>query len=116
MFKSVCAVVFSVAVAGCATTGSIQKNLQTKYVGQPIGVAIDDLGFPAGDRWVAGRHVYTWTTGRTLPDLTTLSNGQTVMRGSSSYSCTLDLEVNDTNKVINFNFSGQMAACAAFDG
>jgi hypothetical protein len=115
MLRLLCTILLAAGLAGCATSESIGKSIQEKYVGRPIGSAIDRLGFPTRDQTMAGRHVYTWDISRTSPNLTTLASGQVVIQGSSTYGCSLGLEVDSNDVVIRYSFTGQMGACEAFN-
>jgi len=115
MLKFLGALAASLFLSACVSTGSIERNLQGNFMGKPVDAAIASFGYPDSDRWVAGKHVYTWTSGRTMPNMTTLSSGQVVLQGSSSYSCVLNLEVDERNTVKGYSFSGQIAACEAFN-
>jgi hypothetical protein len=47
-------------VAGCASS-AIEERMPA-YVGQPVSVLIDKMGFPTEQREVAGHKVYIWST------------------------------------------------------
>lgn len=116
MFRFLCVVGVLAVTSGCVTFGSIEKNIQSRYVGKPADVAIDSLGYPTAERTILGRKVLTWTVGRSLPTLGSLPSGQVVITGSASYSCTLDLELDSANVVTKYGLSGQLGACEAFKG
>lgn len=104
------------ALTGCVSFGRIDKNIKTKYIGKSIHVAIDALGYPIAERSIAGRKLYTWTTGTVMPNLVPATNGALVMSGGTQLNCTLNLEVDKNEVVTRYSMDGQLGACADFGG
>jgi hypothetical protein len=104
----------AVLISGCATFGSIEGNIESRYVGKPVGAAIDGLGYPAAERVVAGRKLYTWDTDSQLPNLGPMPNGTLGIRGYTQLHCRLDLEVDGAEVVRKYSLSGQLGACENF--
>lgn len=114
MLKFLMYAAIPLVVSACTTFGGIEKNIEQKYLGKPIDAAIDGLGFPAAERTIAGRKLYTWTVGRSQPNLIAGPNGTLMVSGATSLSCTLNLEVDSQEVVKRYSYDGQLGACAAF--
>ena len=115
----------------CTTFEDISKGLD-KYYGLSINSLIQTIGYPNGERIVAGRKLYVWDSRRTVTysmPTTTQSSG-TVYSGMSSgtyygssttwvpttanYFCTITVEVDSSDKIINSQFNGNIGGCERY--
>lgn len=104
-------------LAGCVTSADISGNIEERYVGKPIDVAIERLGYPAEEKVVVGRRLVVWNKSSTVasPKTYTASNGATVSTiETSSLGCSLTLEVAQDGTVKDYDWEGQMGACERF--
>lgn len=121
MKRTILAVSLGLLVSGCVTFDSIDQNIQSRYVGKPLDVAIQSLGFPSREMSLGTRKVYVWDTSASLPSQQlTASNvyGAPVKTTwvSTEYRCSLQLEVSQEGVVVGHHVSGQMGACQVYGG
>lgn len=114
-------------LAGCTSFSVFDKELP-KLVGQPIDVAVQQLGFPNAEQVIMGQKVYVWNTSQTgtsivpTTSFTTANVGTTpVSATTTSYttqdynlSCTLRLIVDDRGIIRRYNYSGNNGACFTY--
>lgn len=105
-------------LAGCVTFEAIEKNIEAKYVGQPLDNVIQMIGYPSREMTIAGHKLYLWETQNTLTLTTPTSDTSTGYAGTTpvsvttygnhtetyNYHCTLKLEVDDQNVVVNYDY------------
>lgn len=104
-------------LAGCVTATDISKNIESRYVGQHIDVAVKRLGYPSEEKVVVGRRLVVWNSGTTVlrPKTYTASNGDTVTTSETArLGCSLTLEVGQDGVVKDYDWAGQMGACERF--
>jgi hypothetical protein len=99
--KSVVLVGALAAMSGCAM--ELREEIQSRYIGKSVDVAIDHLGFPAREDTIAGHHIVVWETSAVPPF------GPPV-----NLRCTLKLEIDDAKIVRKFSYDGQSGACDNF--
>ena len=114
MLKFLLYAAIPLVASACTTFGSIDRNIEQKYLGKPVDAAIDGLGYPTAERTVAGRKLYTWTVGSSVPNLIPGPNGTLMVSGATALSCTLNLEVDSLEVVKRYSYTGQLGACSAF--
>ncbi|WP_155122689.1 hypothetical protein [Burkholderia ubonensis] len=120
------------ALAGCMTWGGFEQNL-TSLVGEPLDVAVSKLGYPNGERNVAGHHIYVWSSSSTgivtMPQTSygtaTAFNsfGSTTAFGSTTtyvpmavgYNCEIDLEVDMANRIRSYQYNGNIGGCMRYN-
>jgi hypothetical protein len=118
-------------LAGCITNQAFSERLNS-LVGEPIDVAISKLGYPSGERQVAGHHIYIWSVDRNgtifVPQqsyasgyatgpfgMTTYqATGTTMQAMPVNYACEIDIEVDIENRVQSGQFSGNQGGCRPF--
>lgn len=96
--------VLTLMLAGCAA--NFIKDMETglqPFVGKDIHVAIKKLGYPAGEKTIAGDKVFTWST---------LQPGTTEAQGSW---CTVELITDEADRVRTFQWSGDRRGCGPFE-
>lgn len=127
-----CAIAFAITLfPGCITNQAFSERLNS-LVGEPIEEAISKLGYPTGERRVAGHHVYVWSVDRSetifVPQQSYASGYSTGRYGMTTYhatattmqalpvnyACEIDLEVDMENRVKSFQFSGNQGGCRPF--
>lgn len=104
-------------LAGCVTPTDISKNIESRYVGQHIDVAVKQLGYPAEEKEVVGRRLVVWNSRSVSvrPKTYTASNGATVTTTeTAALGCSLTLEVGQDGVVKDYDWEGQMGACERF--
>lgn len=118
-------------LTGCVTFGQMNQGLDA-LVGQPLDTAVNVLGYPSGERTIAGRHLVQW--GRSaqgfMPVVNTAQTFGTVAanRGWGSYSgtttstsyvpvsynCSITLQVDMTDRVSGYQYNGNIGGCGAY--
>jgi uncharacterized lipoprotein YajG len=118
----------SLTLAGCATPGSINRNLQT-FKGRPVTAAIERYGVPSTERTVAGIKVYTWSSRHTevvptysMAQTTGYVSGQSFQAttgqwGTDSFAaeCEVNMQVDGDEVVTRVTFAGNIAGCSRYD-
>lgn len=120
-----------VALAGCMTWSGFNEQLGG-LVGEPLDLVIQRLGYPNGERQIAGHHVYIWSSNSTgiisMPQTTygtaTAFNrfGTTTAYGSSTsyvpmtvgYNCEILLEVDMSNRIRSYQYNGNIGGCSPY--
>jgi hypothetical protein len=129
---SLCSVaILTMLFAGCITNQAFSERLNT-LVGEPIDYAISKLGYPSGERQVAGHHIYVWSVDRNgtifVPQQSYANGYSTGPLGTTTYhttstsmqaipvnyACEIDLEVDMASRVRSFQFSGNQGGCRPF--
>jgi hypothetical protein len=130
--KTICvSIALAVALTGCATWGQFDAGLHT-LVGQPLSTATDVLGYPTGEREIAGLHLVQWGRSSqgfvpiTMPvhSYGTVSGpgGFGSFSSTSSqtsfvpvhYNCSITLRVDSTNVVTGYNYEGNLGGCGSY--
>jgi hypothetical protein len=130
--KKIAILLAPVMLGGCMTWGGFQQNLGT-LVGEPLDVAIAKLGYPSGERTIAGHHIYIWAANSTgimsMPQTTfgtataTGPLGTTTAYGTSTAyvpvtvraNCKIELEVDISDRIKSFQYDGNRAGCIRFN-
>jgi hypothetical protein len=95
MTKVLHAALLTMVLAGCATQ-SIETRM-TAYVGQPVSVVINKLGFPTAEQTIAGVKVYVWRTYRLVE--------------GSSRDCTIRAIVDAHDIITRWDLDGNQSGC-----
>jgi hypothetical protein len=114
-------------VANCSTFDDMKKGLD-HLNGQHIRTAISYLGYPNSQRVVAERKIYTWhnedSGSYTVPN-TNYNTGYidgvpfnyTTTTNSThnyNYACTIDLIVDDNERIISWQYNGDAGGCRSY--
>lgn len=116
----------ALGLCGCVTT-QMKEGLDF-LVGQPIQAAQARIGFPDGERSIAGQHIYVWATNHVvyLPGSTTTTVagnvGTTPVFGSATTTtlqpmnanCTIQLSADDRGIITAWQWSGNMIGCSQY--
>lgn len=118
-------------LAGCVTWEQFDRGMDT-LIGQPVDHAISILGFPSGERIVAGKRYVQWGRSSagfvpfTSPSYTagSFNVGNKVGNYSSttmnttympmSFDCTIVAELDSENRVKRTQYDGNMGGCEPF--
>src|SRR4249919_3804166 len=112
------------ALSGCSTFGNLDSGLSALN-GRNIHDAINVLGYPASQQQIAGQTVYTWSidnsTQYQMPNTTTTSGyaGGVPFSATTtgtqavnmSYLCTIKLGTDSDGRIVNYDWSGNLAGC-----
>ena len=122
-------------LGACTTFEDIDSGLTT-FRGAPADSLIAALGYPDGERLVAGKRLLVWNTDRnvtTVTPVTSYNSGNASAYGSSgsaygsysgtttsyvptttNYNCTLLVEIDANNTIIGHDFEGNLGGCARY--
>ncbi|WP_298356022.1 hypothetical protein [uncultured Litoreibacter sp.] len=122
-------------LASCTTFEDIDDGLDVMR-GQKIDTLISILGYPAGERTVAGRRLVVWNTDRTFTTttpVTTYNSGNASAYGSGgyaygnysgtsttyvpttvNYNCTILVEIDKSNRILSHQFEGNIGGCERY--
>lgn len=119
------------ALSGCVTFGQMDKGLSALR-NQPVSVAVQVLGYPAGEREVAGMKIVHWGRQQTgLMPLTSYGQNSgfgtvgttpfsyTGTSASTQYvplnfNCDIDLAIGPAGFVQGYQYSGNLGGCGAY--
>lgn len=103
-FKFIFLIVFIGVLVGCSgNLKHINKGL-TNLRGQHINSLINRIGYPDSQRMIAGRKLYTWGSSRLFA-----IDGNLV-----DLYCTITVEVNSNEKIVNWQYDGNNGGCRGF--
>tara|TARA_R110000787_G_scaffold60942_1_gene138244 strand:+ start:149 stop:601 length:453 start_codon:yes stop_codon:yes gene_type:complete len=119
----------------CTTFEDIDGGLK-QFRGQPIDSLINVLGFPDGERTVAGRKLIYWSSNRDVTTTTPVTNynyGTASAYGSGgyaygnysgttttyvpttvNYNCTLKVQIDQRNRILGHDFEGNIGGCERY--
>lgn len=112
-------IAISLVLTGCVGT-RMESGLQA-LTGAPLQYAISRLGYPDGERTIAGEHLYVWSTNHEA--LLPVTSGSYGNVGGVGYSqtnvglmraqayCTIQLSVDAGGIVRNYQYSGNVMGC-----
>lgn len=121
----------AIILAGCATWGQFDEGLDA-LLNMPLSTAIDRLGYPSGERTVAGRRLVEWgrsTNGAMyMPTTATTYGTVNTNRGFGSYSgtttggtfmpvnynCNVTLEVDQDDIIRRYQYEGNLGGCERY--
>lgn len=98
-----------VILGGCATTDSIDRNIN-KVSGKDINWLISKWGYPDEEKIIAGKKLYVWEGGS---DTIVLPFSQ---ESFTTHTCHREVEIGKDDKVIGYNWSGNIMACGEATG
>ncbi|WP_400083012.1 hypothetical protein [Yoonia sp. R78084] len=132
LIKTLAAFVFA---AACTTFEDIDGGLDA-FQGRSINDLISVIGFPEGERTVAGRKLVVWSSSQnvtTVTPVTTYSSGTANAFGNSgygfgsysgtsttyvpqtvNYNCTIMVEIDQNNRILGHNFEGNIGGCERY--
>ncbi|WP_342070267.1 hypothetical protein [Yoonia algicola] len=130
--KSLIAFVLATA---CTTFEDIDGGLDS-FQGRSINDLISVIGFPDGERLVAGRKLVVWSSSQnvtTVTPVTTYSSGNANAYGSGgygygsysgtsttyvpqtvNYNCTIMVEIDQNNRILGHDFEGNIGGCEQY--
>jgi hypothetical protein len=135
MMKAMRGCIVATAVAatltGCVTFGQMDKGLAS-LVGEPLDTAVNVLGYPSGERTIAGRHLVQW--GRSsqgfMPVVNTAQSFGTVTANGGwgtysgtttstsyvpiSYNCSITVQVDTADRISGYQYNGNLGGCGAY--
>lgn len=96
--------------------------------GQNIQVAVNELGYPDGQRTMLGHTIYVWgrSEDTVLPTFNTSTTngmiGNTPVYGTTTttnlipvnYNCTIQIMVDSNNIIQSWQFTGNRGGCSAY--
>lgn len=97
-----------ISVAGCATQ-ELNDGLQA-VVGQPIDVLVSDWGYPSEQHEIMGHTVYIWHNQNGVMAVPLYGGGAY----AAPLECTVQVVVNDSNIITQYQWSGNNGGCAPF--
>lgn len=119
-------------LCGCVTWAQMDAGLQRLH-GRPLSAAIDRLGYPSGERDVAGMKLVTWSTRNSgtmyLPQTATGQataynpyTGYTTYTTTTSYlapmaynyQCEITMHVNEGGIIVGTQYQGNMGGCSSY--
>jgi hypothetical protein len=117
----------ALVVSGCTSMAELDEMV-AEYKGKHIQAAIAKLGYPHGERTVAGKKVYYWSDSRsgtrTAPQTSSTTQyhrGRRVEHTtvvytteSYTYSCTIELAVDESEIVISHTLKGDVNGCQPY--
>lgn len=125
----------AVLVPACTTFEDIDGGLDT-FQGRSINDLISVIGFPDGERTVAGRRMVIWSSSQNVTSVspvTTYSSGTANAYGSGgygygsysgtsttyvpttvNYNCTIMVEIDRNNSILGHDFEGNIGGCEQY--
>ena len=122
-------------LASCTTFEDIDGGLSV-FRGRPVDDLISVIGFPDGQRTIAGRTLVIWNTNQnvtTVTPVTTYNSGTANVYGSGgygygsysgssttyvpstvNYNCTVMVEIDRQNRIINHDLEGNIGGCERY--
>lgn len=101
-----------VSLAGCIS-GPMQKGTDS-LLGHNIQFAIDKLGFPSGQREIAGGTVYVWAANRgSVATVMPTGNGGGFGM-AAQYYCIIQLGTDSNGTITRTQWEGNLAGCAHY--
>jgi hypothetical protein len=131
MNRNIIVTVVAVILSGCVTLDQFDRGLSA-LVGKPLTTATDVLGYPSGERNVAGMRLVQWgrSTSGYMPITTPVQTYGTVTTPSGyglynatsnqttyvpfSYQCSVTLRVNSAGTVIGYSYDGGVSGCKTY--
>jgi hypothetical protein len=121
------ATVTAFSLGACTTFQDIENGL-SGLVGKDISHAINKLGYPAGERSVAGKKIYVWSTQNSGSYVMPQTNYNTGYVGgmpvsytttgytthSYNYACTIEIIVNKADTIETWQYSGNVGGCSHY--
>lgn len=123
------------AGTACTTFEDIDGGL-AQFRGQPVDSLISVLGFPDGEQTVADRRLVFWNTNQnvtTTTPVTSYNYGSVNAYGSGgygygnynsttttyvpttvNYNCTLKVEIDQQNRILDHDFEGNVGGCERY--
>lgn len=116
-------------LSGCtALVGRALEQRMQPMIGQDIHAVIQRLGYPAGERVIAGDTIYSWSTDRhqamTLPSTSTTTgnvNGEPFYATTTGtqttdwhYECLIEVATGTDGRVKSFQWQGNAIGCAPY--
>ncbi|WP_369326529.1 hypothetical protein AB6N01_20610 [Alcaligenes nematophilus] len=129
--KKIAHFVMLATLSGCATWGQMDDGL-TGLHGHSIDEAIRLIGYPASEKVIAGRRIFTWSSnsmGTIAMPQTSYSQGNVYAGGVSSayyatttstaympvsYYCSISLEVSESGLIVGHQYDGNLGGCSGF--
>lgn len=127
--------VLVVIVSACTTFEDIDGGLDA-FQGRSIDDLISVIGFPDGERTVAGRRMVIWSSSQNVTSVspvTTYSSGTANAYGSGgygygsysgtsttyvpttvNYNCTIMVEIDRNNRILGHDFEGNIGGCEQY--
>jgi hypothetical protein len=121
----------TVGLSGCATFGQLEEGLDG-LIGQNIQAAISVLGFPSGEREIAGIRVVEWgrsnnatfsmptssTTTGYLQSGTKMATYAATTNSSvpvvMNFNCNIALQVDSSNVIRRYQYEGNLGGCEPY--
>ncbi|WP_347554935.1 hypothetical protein [Robbsia sp. KACC 23696] len=116
------------ALAGCVTDAQFEAGVGA-LKGRPLSDAIQVLGYPTGERRIAGTHIVHWGAKTTdmVPVTTFAQSTQTGSIGKTDFdtskttrstqfvpvttTCDINLQVNENNIIVGGSYAGDLDGC-----
>ncbi|PJI92597.1 hypothetical protein BC777_1452 [Yoonia maricola] len=124
-----------VLISACTTFEDIDGGLDA-FRGKPIDDLISIIGFPDGERSVAGKRLVVWSSSQnvtTVTPVTTYSSGTanaygyggygygsysgtstTYVPQTVNYNCTVMVEIDRNNRILGHDFEGNIGGCEKY--
>jgi hypothetical protein len=134
-FKTSLSIAVFAFIASCTTFEDIDGGLNA-FRGQNADSLISVIGYPDGERTVAGRRLLVWNTDETVTSIMPVTNYQSgslsaygsggygygsytgtttsYVPTTSNYVCTLLVEIDRNNKIIGHDFEGNIGGCERY--
>ena len=104
MKKAIGIIILGLLLTSCSTS-KVMNNVMTSWKGSHISEVIDQWGYPSAQQDIAGRKLYIWV--ESVSGITTGTiTGDTISMMGGAWTCKRILEVNDEEKVISWQWSG----------
>jgi hypothetical protein len=118
-------------LGGCVTFGQMDAGMQ-ELQGRTIETAVRVLGYPTGERQVAGMRIVHWgqSTSGLIPYTSISQNSGSGFAGTTSfgyygattttqyipvqYHCNIDLQISDAGLVVGGEFEGNLGGCSHY--
>ena len=99
MKKAIGIIILGLLLTSCSTT-KVMNNVMNSWKGSYISEVINQWGYPDAQQEIAGKKLYIWD--ESITALYTFSGSIS----GGTWSCKRILEVNDEEKVISWQWSG----------
>jgi hypothetical protein len=116
--KKITIVLLTMMITSCSGGFGTMKRIMTSWEGAHLDQVISQWGYPHAEQTIAGRKVYIWDRNVTVTMPSTTSGTGSVIGntvnissttfggGTSTWGCRRILEVNDSNYVVAWQWSG----------
>ena len=110
---------FVLSLAALTMVGCVSVEMPRRLApltGRNIKAAIDVLGYPTQEGWIAGDHVYVWDSRGGSVAVAVPVGRYGAMAYAGQYFCTIKLGTDEAGTIKHTEWAGNIAGCQGYLG